>query len=207
MPVIGILGSGSSSAFADLLIAFRQGLKETGYAEGQNVAIESRWAEGQFVRLSDLAADLVHRRAALTGQVDFDVLRASAGRSDRPWHRDGAPRHTRIMPDKRPKRPHDLAQLAKPAKPSNSRRRSRKAENAADALNRLRRGDKVDLVFSDVVMPGDMNGIALAQEIANHYPQIRNHALDQLDIAAARSRTRLRAACCDCCPLCHTRCT
>src|SRR6266567_193004 len=47
-----------------------------------------------------------------------------------------------------------------------------RAENAADALNRLRRGDKVDLVFSDVVMPGDMNGIALAQEIANHYPQI-----------------------------------
>jgi putative tryptophan/tyrosine transport system substrate-binding protein len=44
MPVIGFLGSGSSSAFTDLLIAFRQGLKETGYAEGQNVAIESRWA-------------------------------------------------------------------------------------------------------------------------------------------------------------------
>src|SRR6266516_4290827 len=65
MPVVGILGSGSSSAFTDLLIAFRQGLKETGYAEGQNVAIESRWAEGQFVRLSDLAADLVHGRAAV----------------------------------------------------------------------------------------------------------------------------------------------
>ena len=65
MPVIGFLGSGSSSAFTDFLIAFRQGLKETGYAEGQNVAIESRWAEGQFVRLSDLAADLVHGRAAV----------------------------------------------------------------------------------------------------------------------------------------------
>jgi CheY-like chemotaxis protein len=47
-----------------------------------------------------------------------------------------------------------------------------RAENAADALNRLQRGDKVDLVFSDVVMPGGMNGIALAQEIANHYPDI-----------------------------------
>jgi putative ABC transport system substrate-binding protein len=65
MPVVGILSSGSSSAFTDLLIAFRQGLKETGYAEGQNVAIESRWAEGRFVRLSDLAADLVHARAAV----------------------------------------------------------------------------------------------------------------------------------------------
>jgi PAS domain S-box-containing protein len=47
-----------------------------------------------------------------------------------------------------------------------------RAENAADALNRLQRGDKIDLVFSDVVMPGGMNGIALAQEIANHYPDI-----------------------------------
>jgi putative tryptophan/tyrosine transport system substrate-binding protein len=60
MPVIGFLSSGSPSAFTDLLIAFRQGLKETGFAEGQNVAINVRWAEGQFVRLSNLAADLVH---------------------------------------------------------------------------------------------------------------------------------------------------
>jgi putative tryptophan/tyrosine transport system substrate-binding protein len=65
MPVVGILGSGSPSAFAALLGAFRQGLKETGYIEGQNVAIESRWAEGQFDRLSDLAADLVRRPVAL----------------------------------------------------------------------------------------------------------------------------------------------
>jgi PAS domain S-box-containing protein len=47
-----------------------------------------------------------------------------------------------------------------------------RAENAADALSRLRRGDKIDLVLSDVVMPGAMNGIALAQEIGNHYPRI-----------------------------------
>ena len=47
-----------------------------------------------------------------------------------------------------------------------------RAENATEALNRLRRGDKVDLVLSDVVMPGGMNGIALAQEIGNHYPRI-----------------------------------
>jgi ABC-type uncharacterized transport system substrate-binding protein len=65
MPVVGILGGGSSSAFTDLLGAFRQGLKETGYIEGQNVAIESRWAEGQFDRLSDLATDLVRRPVAL----------------------------------------------------------------------------------------------------------------------------------------------
>jgi putative tryptophan/tyrosine transport system substrate-binding protein len=65
MPVIGILGSGSSSAFAELLGVFRQGLKETGYVEGENVAIESHWAEGRFDRLSALAADLVQRRVAL----------------------------------------------------------------------------------------------------------------------------------------------
>jgi DNA-binding NtrC family response regulator len=46
------------------------------------------------------------------------------------------------------------------------------AENAAEALNRLQRGDKIDLVFSDVVMPGGMNGMALAQAIASRYPQL-----------------------------------
>jgi putative ABC transport system substrate-binding protein len=49
VPVVGMLSSGSLSAFTDLFGAFRQGLKETGYIEGQNVAIESRWAEGHFV--------------------------------------------------------------------------------------------------------------------------------------------------------------
>jgi putative tryptophan/tyrosine transport system substrate-binding protein len=63
--VVGILGSGSSAAFTDLLAAFRQGLKETGYIEGQNVTIEFHWAEGQFDRLSELAADLVQRRVAV----------------------------------------------------------------------------------------------------------------------------------------------
>jgi putative ABC transport system substrate-binding protein len=65
MPTVGILSSASFSAFADLLGAFRQGLKETGYIEGQNVAIESRWAEGHFERLPELAAELVQRRAAV----------------------------------------------------------------------------------------------------------------------------------------------
>ncbi len=65
MPVVGILSSGSLSAFTDLLGAFRQGLKETGYIEGQNVAIESRWAEGHFERLPELAAELMQRHAAV----------------------------------------------------------------------------------------------------------------------------------------------
>lgn len=65
MPVIGFLHPASPEANADRLRAFRQGLKETGYAEDENVAIEYRWAEGQFDRLPGLAAELVRRPVAL----------------------------------------------------------------------------------------------------------------------------------------------
>ena len=65
MPVIGYLGAESPAAFASRVRAFRQGLGETGYAEGRNVAIEFRWAEGQHNRLSALAADLVGRQVAV----------------------------------------------------------------------------------------------------------------------------------------------
>jgi putative ABC transport system substrate-binding protein len=65
MPVIGYLGPESPAVFASRVRAFRQGLGETGYAEGRNVAIEFRWAEGQPNRLSALAADLVGRQVAV----------------------------------------------------------------------------------------------------------------------------------------------
>jgi putative tryptophan/tyrosine transport system substrate-binding protein len=65
IPVVGLLSSGSLSAFADLLGALRQGLKDTGYIEGQNVVIESRWAEGHFERLPRLAAELLQLHAAV----------------------------------------------------------------------------------------------------------------------------------------------
>jgi len=71
MPVVGFLNNASPGPFAPFVAAFNQGLNETGYVEDQNVAIEYRWAEGRYDRLSALAADLVGRKV--------DVIVTSGG--------------------------------------------------------------------------------------------------------------------------------
>src|SRR5215471_14107140 len=69
MPVIGFLGSESLDLYAERLRAFHQGLRETGFVEGRNVAFEYRWAEGEYGRFPTLLADLISRKVAVIAAV------------------------------------------------------------------------------------------------------------------------------------------
>jgi putative ABC transport system substrate-binding protein len=78
MPIVGFLSPVSPDGYSERLRGFRQGLKETGYVEGENVAIEYRWAENQFDRLPALAADLVRRQVAVIAAVsNFAAVKAT----------------------------------------------------------------------------------------------------------------------------------
>ena len=78
MPVVGFLGTASAGPFAHLLAGFRRGLQETGFVEGRHVAIEYRWAEGQYDRVPALAADLVRRQVAVIVTVGGETSAAAA---------------------------------------------------------------------------------------------------------------------------------
>jgi len=79
IPVIGFLNSQSPEGYAEPLRGLRQGLKESGYVEGENLAIEYRWADNQMERLPELAAELVRRRVALAQATLRDT--EAAGRA------------------------------------------------------------------------------------------------------------------------------
>jgi putative ABC transport system substrate-binding protein len=83
MPVIGFLSTRMPNESAHLVAAFRRGLAENGYVEGQNVAVEYRWALGQYDRLPALATELVRRPVAVLASVGGDpAAQASAWKSN-----------------------------------------------------------------------------------------------------------------------------
>src|SRR5438105_1127344 len=76
MPLVAFLNSGSPDGYAPMVAAFRQGLKETGYVEGQNVAVEYRWAEGQYDRVPAMALELIVGRQVAVIVANFPGVMA-----------------------------------------------------------------------------------------------------------------------------------
>src|SRR5260370_40035939 len=81
LPVIGLLSPRSPAVDAPLISVIRQGLNDTGFVEGRNVALDYRWAEGQYDRLAALAADLVHRQVAVIVALGGETSALAAKRA------------------------------------------------------------------------------------------------------------------------------
>src|SRR5471032_817813 len=81
MPLVGFMSARSPGDSAHLVAAFRRGMGEGGFVEGQNVAVEYRWANGEYDRLPALAADLVNRRVAVLVAVGGDTSALAAKRA------------------------------------------------------------------------------------------------------------------------------
>src|SRR5260370_8497447 len=109
MPVVGFLNAASPDLFAHVERAFHLGLSETGYVEGRNVAIEYRWAENQYDRLPELAAELVRRRVSVitTGSSTLAALAAKAATPPLPivFLMGSAPFHLALLPTLHPPAP------------------------------------------------------------------------------------------------------
>lgn len=80
-PVVGFLSGASSSSYGHLVSKFHDGLGQVGFVEGKNVAVEYRWAEGQYARLPALAADLINRRVAVIATTGGNVAAVAAKRA------------------------------------------------------------------------------------------------------------------------------
>ena len=85
LPVIGFLNATSLDGYRPMVDSFHQGLQETGYAEGRNVAIEYRWAEGRIDRLPALAAELVDRQVSVIAATTLPAALAAQRRRPRPF--------------------------------------------------------------------------------------------------------------------------
>jgi len=94
MSVIGFLSSASPGSLAPFLAAFKEGMSEAGYTEGQNVTVEYQWAEGHYDRLAELAADLVRRPVDLI--VASGGLRQHARQKTRPRRSQSSLRRSAI---------------------------------------------------------------------------------------------------------------
>src|SRR5262245_31504643 len=111
MPVVGFLSSTSAEGFADRVRAFRQGLKDTGYVEGENVAIEYRWADNQIDRLPGLASQLVRQKVFCDRRTRHQFGVGSQGGNHDDTHRllhrrRSGPSWPRNQPRPSPRQPH-----------------------------------------------------------------------------------------------------